>query len=163
MESFVPMGSVVDSDISAYYAVSVFNEGDVIRKWRKTSGLNVEEVAARAGVDKNTITRAEANENTTTDSLRKIVAVLGHTLEELHATLSARDGLTSAEREHLLLWRGMSEEMREKVNGVVRVSYEIEQSRRTTAASVHTPEPAPQRGPTRTASKSAGPRKPKRR
>lgn len=164
MDLFVPLPSPVESDISARYAVHVFNEGDVIRKWREQRQLTVVDLAKRAGVDKNTITRAEASENTRTDTLRVIVEALGHTIDELHATLSGRDGLTSSEREHLHLWRALSESSRERLNGVVRMTRELEERTVPPSGSPTSPAPRDQPRPVpHTNSTPAPPQKRKRR
>lgn len=74
---------LVDADISARYSAAVFHRGDVLRKWREQLNLSQQQLAKRAGVDKNTVTRAERGESVTTSKLELIVRSLGHSVGEL--------------------------------------------------------------------------------
>lgn len=116
----------LESDISASYAGVVFHEGDVLRKWREAREWTVVALAAKAGVDKNTVSRVERGEPTRTDTLRDIVAALGHTLEELHRALNHPGELQPGEMEFLTRWRRLSEEARSRISGVVRLAEDYE-------------------------------------
>lgn len=73
----------IDADMSACYALAVFNRGDVLRKWREELGLSQKAFANRCGIDKNTVTRAEGGESITTAKLEAILTGLGHSMRDL--------------------------------------------------------------------------------
>lgn len=82
-------GYGVDADLSVSYAAGMFHGGDVLRKWRKHKRLSVLDVADRANLDKNTITRAEAGQSLNTETLAAIVKALGHSMKDFHGVLDA--------------------------------------------------------------------------
>lgn len=130
----------IETDISEHYPCAVFHEGDVLRKWRDQRQLTVQQLAKAAGVDKNTITRAERGENTRTDTLRALVEALGYTLDELHRAVSATGVvLTSAERAHLETWRALSEDGKERAGSFVKMVRDLERKHEETRT---TPLPA---------------------
>src|SRR5262249_12930279 len=82
-----------DSGRIRTYAVVVFNRGDVLRKWRENSSLTTEELAKRAGVNKNVITRAENGKlGVREDSLRSILLALGKKQSDLERAVECYGG-----------------------------------------------------------------------
>lgn len=79
----------VDAETSARYALAVFTRGDVIRKWREQKNWTAAKLAREAKVDKNTITRAEANLDTMREeSIARIVRALGQTMGALYTAVA---------------------------------------------------------------------------
>lgn len=70
---------MLDADVSAVYPASVFHAGDVIRKWREGKGWSAKELAKRADIDKNTMTRLENGHVHGSKKLRSVLTALGHT------------------------------------------------------------------------------------
>jgi transcriptional regulator with XRE-family HTH domain len=94
----------VTADTSALYASAVFHRGDVLRKWRETKRLTAQELADRAGVDKNVVSRAEANKGLREESLRAILRSLGKTVTDLESATerySSRAQISATDREVL--------------------------------------------------------------
>lgn len=89
-------GLPVDADVSARYALGVFHRGDVLRKWREQRRLSQRELAKRARIDKNTVTRAERGDSITTATLEAIVRSLGHTTRELEEHVARLAGPSPA-------------------------------------------------------------------
>lgn len=64
---------------------TVIPAGSRIRQWRVKAGMNVAEMAERAGISKRTVERVEASKPTFVYSLNKLAAVFGLTCGELLA------------------------------------------------------------------------------
>lgn len=132
----------------------IFQTGDVLRKWRGDR-WTVEELAERAGLDKNTISRAERNQPTRTDTLEQIVTALGHTMAELHAALGHVNPDDAA---WLARLHSLSIESRDRVSGLTRQLSELEEKLRAVSdaqgGSSVRPTSAPRSGSARTGRKT---------
>lgn len=141
-----------DSDISVGRTKGtrmIFQTGDVLRKWRGDR-WTVEELAERAGLDKNTISRAERNQPTRTDTLEQIVTALGHTMKELHEALGHA---SPADAAWLAQLHALSDESRERVSGLTRQLSQLEEALRAASdvrgGSGAAPDPARRSGSAR--------------
>jgi transcriptional regulator with XRE-family HTH domain len=106
----------------------------VVRKLRRDKGWTVEELATRAGVGKMTVSSIERGQsNYRRQTLELIAVALGTDVDALHARLAAAityeakalanaahsDDITPAEREHLRVWRSLSEESRAEFSQLI--------------------------------------------
>jgi transcriptional regulator with XRE-family HTH domain len=76
-----------DSGTFRAYASGVFHRGDILRKWRESRALTAQDVADRAGINKNVVTRAEKGLGLREDTLRRMLRALGKTPLDLEAAL----------------------------------------------------------------------------
>jgi transcriptional regulator with XRE-family HTH domain len=80
-------GLLVTADSSALYAWGVFHRGDILRKWRESRELTAQQLADKAGVNKNVVTRAEKGQGLREDSLRAILKALSRSVSDLEAAV----------------------------------------------------------------------------
>lgn len=98
-----------------------FHRGDVLRKWLEAAEMSGQELAAKAEIDKNSVTRALRGQSTTTETLEKIVAALGRTMTDLHRPLGASaPGLRDDQREVLALWEDLWPDRRTLILDLMR-------------------------------------------
>ena len=102
--------------------------GDRINEIRKEKKISIDELCARSGVPKGTLSKITAGitANPTLDTVRVIAQALGCTLDDLDDKPSDAQDITPSERTHIQKYRRLTDNGREAIDRTMDVMLGIE-------------------------------------
>lgn len=98
---------------------------DTLTAMRKESGMSLDELSAKSGVPKGTLSKITAGitKAPALDTIKSIVYAMGYTLKDLDDGIEASDNLSVAEKEHIKKYRSLDDYGKEAVDAVLDVEY----------------------------------------
>ena len=98
---------------------------DVFNEMRKKSGMSLDEISAKSGVPKGTLSKITAGitKAPPLETMRKLVYSMGYTLDDLDRGLELSDNFSKEEKTHIKKYRSLDPYGQEAVDGVLDVEY----------------------------------------
>ncbi len=98
---------------------------DTFNQMRKESGMNLDELSAKSGVPKGTLSKISAGITKTPslETMRSLVYAMGYTLKDLDDGLEASDTFSMAEKAHIKKYRLLDSYGKEAVDSVLEIEY----------------------------------------
>lgn len=98
---------------------------DVFNEMRKKSGMSLDEISAKSGVPKGTLSKITAGitKAPPLETMRKLVYSMGYTLNDLDRGLEVSETFSKEEKEHIKKYRFLDPYGKEVVDGVLDVEW----------------------------------------
>ncbi len=98
---------------------------DTFIEMRKLSGMSLDELSAKSGVPKGTLTKITSGltKSPTLDTMRSLVYAMGYSLKDLDDGLEKSNSLSKVESEHIQKYRTLDDYGKEAVDSILDVEY----------------------------------------
>lgn len=98
---------------------------DVFNEMRKKSGMSIDEISAKSGVPKGTLSKITAGitKSPPLETMRKLVYSMGYTLDDLDTGLKVSDNFSKDEKTHIKKYRLLDAHGKEVVDSVLDLEH----------------------------------------
>lgn len=98
---------------------------DVFNEMRKKAGMSLDEISAKSGVPKGTLSKITAGitKAPPLETMRKLVYSMGYTLDDLDRGLEVSENFSKDEKAHIKKYRLLDPYGKEAVDGVLNAEY----------------------------------------
>lgn len=98
---------------------------DTFNQMRKDSGMNLDELCAKSGVPKGTLTKITSGvtKAPALETMRSLVYAMGYTLDDLSEGLKVGEEFNKVEKAHIQKYRLLSSNWKEAVDNVLDIGY----------------------------------------
>lgn len=98
---------------------------DTFNQMRKDSGMSLDELCAKSGVPKGTLTKITSGvtKAPALETMRSLVYAMGYTLDDLSEGLKVGEEFSKAEKAHIKKYRLLDPLGKEAVDGVLNIEY----------------------------------------
>lgn len=98
---------------------------DVFTEMRKKSGMSIDEISAKSGIPKGTLSKISAGitKSPPLETMRKLVHSMGYTLDDLDKGLEVSNNFSEEEKSHIKKYRALDSYGKEAVDSVLDVEH----------------------------------------
>lgn len=98
---------------------------DTFNQMRKDSGMSLDELCAKSGVPKGTLTKITSGvtKAPALETMRSLVYAMGYTLDDLSEGLKVGEEFSKAEKAHIQKYRLLGPNWKEAVDGILDIGY----------------------------------------
>ena len=109
---------------------------DTFNQMRKDSRMSLDELCAKSGVPKGTLTKITSGvtKAPALETIRSLVYAMGYTLDDLEQGLNTSGTFSKAEREHIKKYRTLDKRGKDAVDSVLELEYRWCEEARSTPA-----------------------------
>lgn len=98
---------------------------DVFTEMRKKSGMSIDEISAKSGVPKGTLSKISAGitKAPPLETMRKLVHSMGYTLDDLDKGLEVSNNFSEEEKSHIKKYRALDPYGKEAVDSILEIEH----------------------------------------
>lgn len=110
---------------------------DTFNQMRKNSGMSLDELCAKSGVPKGTLTKITSGVTKAPafETMRSLVYAMGYTLDDLDGGLEASKGFSKEEQSHIKKYRTLDPHGKSAVDSILNIEYQRCQDQRSASDS----------------------------
>lgn len=99
---------------------------DIFNQMRKESGMSLDELSAKSGVPKGTLSKITAGvtKSPSLETIKSLVYAMGYTLKDLDDGLEAANSFSQSEKAHMQKYRLLDRYGKEAVDSVLQIEYQ---------------------------------------